>query len=290
MPANSLILPSPAKLNLMLHILNRRPDGYHNLQTVFQLLDYGDELEIERLERNEIVLSPDIPGLPAEQNLIYRAAQMLKKHSGSPLGAKIHLRKRLPMGGGIGGGSSNAATALLGLNHLWQTQLPLATLADIGKQLGADVPVFIFGRSAWAEGVGEKLQALELPKKWYLVLKPDCHVSTAAIFSHKHLTRNSRAIKVATFLDRGGQNDCQALVKSVYPQVREALEWLSKFGQAQLTGTGACVFASYSSRQVAEDVFNQRPDNLDGFIASGTNLSPLHKRLSLDDDATITGV
>ncbi len=277
----NLSLPAPAKLNLFLHILGQRADGYHELQTVFQLLDFGDQLEFQLNNSGAITLTPDLPGTPLESNLVWRAAKLLQTHCACPLGANIHLDKKLPMGGGIGGGSSNAATTLLGLNSLWKLGLNLKELAQLGAQLGADVPVFVEGKTAWAEGVGERLQALAMPELWYLVLAPNCHVSTAEIFSHKDLTRGTLAITVAAFFEKGGKNDCQPLVERLYPQVRDAVDWLSRQtnGPAQLTGTGACVFASFPSQQAAQAVFAKRPQHLNGFVAKGVNDSPLHQHL-----------
>ena len=276
---NSLTLPSPAKLNLFLHITGKRADGYHNLQTLFQLLDYGDEITFQKNSTNTISVSPQIDGLPQEQNLIYKAATKLQEVTQTQLGANILLKKVLPMGGGIGGGSSNAATTLVALNYLWQTGLTLEELAPIGRQLGADVPIFINGRTSWAEGIGDKLTPIETTNQWFLVLIPDCHVSTAKIFSHKDLTRDTRAIKVAAFLERGGTNDCQKLVESLYPQVRDAVAWLSEFSNAQMTGTGACVFAPFSDKKAAEAVLAKRPKQFKGFVAKGVNQSPLHQHL-----------
>ncbi len=281
----TLILPSPAKLNLFLHINRQREDGYHDLQTLFQLLDYGDQLTLTANNTGNITLSPPIPGVALEDNLIFKAVAALQKASNCPLGAHIELVKRLPMGGGIGGGSSNAATTLVGLNHLWQTQLSLDTLAEVGRKLGADIPVFVRGETAWAEGVGEKLTPIEMPEHWYLVLAPNCHVSTASVFSHKDLTRNTPTIKVSAFIEKGGLNDCQKLVETLYPQVRDAVDWLNQYGPAQLTGTGACVFAPFPSKEAAMDVFNKRPRLLDtdqqinGFVAKGVNRSSLYQCL-----------
>jgi len=277
-----LVLPAPAKLNLFLHIIGRRQDGFHELQTLFQLLDFGDELSFEKIADDEIRLSPDLPNTPREKNLVWRAATLLKTHTLTSFGAAITLNKRLPMGGGIGGGSSNAATTLVGLNQLWQTGLSSDELVQLGLQLGADVPVFIKGKTAWAEGVGERLEAIELPELWYIVLAPDCHVSTAEIFSHKDLTRDTLAITVAAFFEKGGKNDCQPLVERLYPQVRDAVDWLGQQGQdspAQLTGTGACVFASFPNQQAAQEVFAKRPKHLNGFVTKGVNNSPLHQHL-----------
>jgi len=277
---DTLTLPAPAKLNLFLHITGRREDGYHTLQTLFQLLDFGDELSFSLRTDDEIRLAPEIEGVPHEDNLIVRAARLLQGHSENPKGVNIHLNKRLPMGGGIGGGSSNAATTLLALNQLWQTQLSLDELAELGRQLGADVPVFVKGNTAWAEGVGEQLQALELPEKWYLVLTPNCHVSTAEVFSHKDLTRGTSSITVAAFLEQGGVNDCQPLVQSLYNEVDLALSWLSQFGDAKMTGTGACVFAPFDNEASAKAILAKTPDTLNGFIARGINHSKVHELLN----------
>lgn len=275
----TLSLPCPAKLNLFLHITGQRADGYHNLQTVFQILDYGDQLDLTLLPDDRIELTPLLPDIAVEDNLVYRAAHLLKQTTGYPSGAHLHLTKRLPAGGGIGGGSSDAATTLVGLNHLWQTGLSEQELAQLGGQLGADVPVFIHGRSAWAEGVGDQLRPIELPSQWYVVIKPACAVPTAEVFSHKDLTRDSIAIKVRAFLEEGGRNDCQPLVERLYPKVKDAVDWLSRYGTARLTGTGACVFAPFTSKTEALKVFAERPENFSGFIAEGVNESPLHQRL-----------
>jgi len=273
----TLELLSPAKLNLFLHITDRRPDDYHNLQTLFQLLDYGDTLRFTPRADGQITLTPEIPGVAFEDNLIIKAVRSLQKRTGVTLGVDIQLEKRLPMGGGIGGGSSNAATTLVALNHLWQCGLSNAQLQQLGLQLGADVPVFVNAQTAWAEGVGEALQAIEMPKNWFLVVQPDCHVSTQQIFSHKDLTRDSPAIKVAAFLEQGGQNACQALVRRLYPQVDEALNWFAERGyQAKLTGTGACVFTQFATAEAAQNVLQSLPKHLPGFVAQGINQSPLY--------------
>lgn len=274
-----LRLPCPAKLNLCLNITGRREDGYHQLQTLFQLLDYGDELILESDSSGRLSLEPELPGVTTADNLVYRAAMALREHTGTRAGAKMQLIKRLPCGGGIGGGSSDAASTLLGLNALWQTQVPINELSLIGKQLGADVPVFVEGRSAWAEGVGEQLSPVEIPPFWYLVLAPNCHVSTAEIFAHKDLTRDSKRIKVRASFEEGGKNDCQPLVEKLFPQVKNAVDWLSQFGHALMSGTGACVFTRFATQAEALAVFAKRPERLDGFVAKGVNQSPLHQRL-----------
>ncbi len=270
---STLTLLSPAKLNLFLHITGRRSDGYHELQTVFQLLDYGDTITIEASD----TLSLECPGLalPAEDNLALRAALRLQQESGSDQGAAIHIHKRLPAGGGLGGGSSNAATVLLALNQLWELKLSTAALCELGLELGADVPLFIEGNSAWAEGVGEHLSPLELPHRDYLVVHPGCSVATAEVFSDRELTRNTAPITIATFFAGGGQNDCESVVRRLHPKVDKALNWLGKFSPARLTGTGACVFSSFDSCAQAEAVLAQLPAGWNGFVAAGLNRSPV---------------
>jgi len=274
-----LRLPAPAKLNLMLHILGRRADGYHELQTLFQFLDHGDELGFSPREDGEIRLHTEIPGVPHDSNLIVRAARQLQQQSGCRLGADIWLDKRLPMGGGIGGGSSDAATTLLGLDHLWSLGWGEERLAGLGLALGADVPVFVRGRAAFAEGVGERLQPVDLEEPWFLVVAPQVTVSTAEIFSDPELTRNTPAITVRSLFAGGGHNDCQPVVEKRYPEVREALEWLNRFVPARMTGTGACVFGSFPNRADADKVARQLPVTMPGFVARGRNVSMLHRRL-----------
>ena len=272
-----LILPAPAKLNLFLHILGRRPDGYHELQTLFQFLDHGDELGFRRREDGQIRLHTDVPGVPHDSNLIVRAARRLQEQSGTRLGADIWLDKRLPMGGGIGGGSSDAATTLVGLNHLWGLDWSEDRLAELGLALGADVPVFVRGRAAFAEGVGEQLTPVSPDEPWYLVLAPQVSVSTAEIFSDPELTRDTPAIRVRSLPEGGGHNDCQPVVEKRYSEVRNALKWLNNFVQARMTGTGACVFGSFPNRDEADRVSRQLPATLPSFIARGCNRSPLHR-------------
>jgi 4-diphosphocytidyl-2-C-methyl-D-erythritol kinase len=276
----ALTLPAPAKLNLMLHILGRRADGYHELQTLFQFLDYGDELTFRPRADGQIRLHTDLPGVDHDSNLIVRAARLLQTRSGCAQGADIELSKHLPMGGGIGGGSSDAATTLLGLDHLWQTHLGEDTLAEIGLVLGADVPVFVRGRAAFAEGVGERLQPVELNEPWYLVIAPQVSVSTAEIFSDPELTRNTPAITVRSLLAGGGHNDCQPVVERRYPEVRNALSLLNKFVPARMTGTGACVFGSFPNKGEADKVCRQLPADLPAFVAQGRNISMLHRKLA----------
>lgn len=272
-------LPSPAKLNLFLYINNKRPDGYHELQTLFQFLDYSDTLHFEITDSGEITLLTEMVGVTPEQNLIYRAAKLLQEQTACPLGVNIRWQKRLPMGGGIGGGSSNAATVLVALNHFWQTGLSLDELAALGLKLGADVPVFVRGEAALAEGVGEKFTHCLPEEKWYVVLVPNVSISTAAIFAHPELPRNTPKRTVNALLSEAWENDCEKIVRKLYPEVDECLSWLLQYAPARLTGTGACVFAEFDSRAKAQLVFAQKPAAFQGFIAQGKNHSPLHQQL-----------
>ncbi|WP_455011482.1 4-(cytidine 5'-diphospho)-2-C-methyl-D-erythritol kinase [Haemophilus parahaemolyticus] len=272
-------LPSPAKLNLFLYVTGKRPDGYHELQTLFQFLDFGDELDFEVTNDGEIQLLDELPDVPKEQNLIYRAAKLLQEKTACTKGARIRLTKNLPMGGGVGGGSSNAATVLVGLNHLWQTGLSLEALAEIGLFLGADVPIFVRGFAAFAEGVGEVLTPCEPVEKWYVVLKPDVSISTPAIFRDPNLPRNTPKRTMDVLLNTKWENDCEKVVRDHYFEVEELMSKLVKYATFRLTGTGACIFAEFNSKEEADAVFTQRPDNVFGFVAKGQNLSPLHQRL-----------
>jgi 4-diphosphocytidyl-2-C-methyl-D-erythritol kinase len=274
--------PAPAKLNLFLHILGRRPDGYHLLQTVFQFLEYGDELEFEVREDGDILRSEGPAGVPPESDLVVRAAQLLQERSGTRLGAAIKLRKRLPLQAGLGGGSSDAATTLLALDRLWGTGLGIQRLAALGLELGADVPVFIGGEAAWAEGVGEVLTPVDLPEPWYVVLQPDCRVATREIFQAPELTRNSAPIKIARFRSGECRNDFEPVVRSRYPQVSEALDWLGARAEARLTGSGACVFAAFADEGDARRVYAALPQGWRGFVARGCNRSPLLARLQAE--------
>lgn len=267
--------PAPAKLNLFLHITGRRPDGYHLLQTAFQFVDYGDALQFEVTDQPEIALLDAIEGVPTEANLIVRAAALLQNTTGVSQGVRIRLRKQLPMGGGLGGGSSNAATTLVVLNLLWQCDLPVAELARLGLQLGADVPVFVQGHAAWAEGVGEQLTPISPAEPWYLVIDPQCSVSTQEIFSDSELTRDCEPIKIAGFLSGEGSNVCEAVVKQRYPQVAEALDWLAQFTAPTMTGTGCCIFGQFDNVDAANDVLQKLPEKWQGFTARGCNQSPL---------------
>ena len=279
-PEPVLTLPCPAKLNLFLHIIGQREDGYHLLQTLFQLVDFGDSLSITVTDDAKLQLKANKPELETSDNLVIKAAKLLQKHSNSTYGAKFYLEKRLPMGGGVGGGSSNAATALLGLNKLWNCELSLEELAELGAGLGADIPVFVHGRSAWAEGIGERLTPMELPNLWYVILTPPCKASTPQIFSHSELTRHTSAITIAPFPILGSKNDCEQVACQLYPEIRKALNWLNQHSQARMTGTGASIFASFESEDKARKILDIAPDELEGFVARGINKSPVHEILN----------
>ena len=275
----SLSLPAPAKLNLFLHVTGRRPNGYHELQTLFQFLDHGDTLHFTMRDDSLIELQSELAGVPSEDNLIVKAARLLQQASGCTTGANICLEKRLPMGGGIGGGSSDAATTLLGLNHMWETGLSLDQLAALGLQLGADVPVFVRGEAAWAEGVGEELTPVELDEPWYLVVVPPCQVSTAEIFSDQRLTRDTPPITLAAFRRHGGRNDLLPVVEARYPEIRNALILLNNYCEAKMTGSGSCLFGAFPNKREADKVRARLPATLQTFVAKGCNRSPLHQLL-----------
>lgn len=252
--------PAPAKLNLFLHVVGRRADGYHMLQTGFQLLDRGDLLHFSLREDGAIRRSTELAGVPEESDLVVRAARLLQSHAQVSLGAEIAVDKRLPMGGGLGGGSSDAATTLIALNHLWNTGLTRRELMAIGLQLGADVPFFIFGRNAFAEGVGEELVEVTTPPCWYVVIEPGVQTPTAQIFSDPHLTRDTKAVRISDFSKAPvffGKNDLQAVATRLFPAIAEALEWLGRFGQARMTGSGACVFCAFAHQHEADAVLEQ---------------------------------
>ncbi|EPC03766.1 hypothetical protein L861_00285 [Litchfieldella anticariensis FP35 = DSM 16096] len=281
-PQTTLTLPAPAKLNRMLHITGRRADGYHELQTLFQFLDHGDTLHFSLRDDGKIHLTPALPEVATEANLIVRAARMLQTDRGCRLGADIRLDKRLPMGGGLGGGSSNAATTLLALNHLWQLGLSQAQLAELGLSLGADVPVFVHGHAAWAEGIGERLTPVELDTPWFVVLHPGIAVATASVFNAPQLTRDTPHISMARALQGGApawRNDCQATVCERYPEVAKALDWLSGLAPTMLTGTGACLFARLTDERQADSILQRVGSDWHAFKAKGCNLSPLHAAL-----------
>ncbi len=272
--------PAPAKLNLMLRIVGRRADGYHRLQTVFQLLDWCDRISFAWRRDERVTLARPLPGVPPEQDLTVRAAESLRRATGVRRGVEIRVEKRLPMGGGLGGGSSDAATVLVALNALWRLGLSEAELIELGVGLGADVPVFIKGLAAWAEGVGEELIPLDLPEPWYVIVLPPCHVSTAAVFAAPDLTRNSPPATISDFLAGMRVNDCLPVVRRMHPEVDAALEALSAFGAAQMTGTGACVFAAFPGREQAERAAVSLARSWRVQVARGLNRSPLLDKLA----------
>ena len=271
--------PAPAKLNLFLHITGRRPDGYHLLQTVFQFVSFGDRLAFESRPDGVIHRASDIPGVPGDRDLVLRAARLLQTTAGIREGADIYIEKRIPLGGGLGGGSSDAATTLLVLNHLWGCGLTVRQLARLGLRLGADVPVFVEGRAAWAEGVGEQLQPITLPEPWYVVIVPDCQVETAEIFKDPRLTRNCHPITIEGFLSGQGGNVCEAVATQHCPSIRDALDWLGGYAPARMSGTGASVFAAFEDNGPAQRVCHEAAQKWQVFVGRGMNLSPLHKQL-----------
>ncbi len=273
------IWPAPAKINLFLHVLGRRQDGYHDLQTAFQFLDFGDQLTFRLRSDGRIHRSGGIPGLPAAEDMVVKAATLLQSETGGRLGADVGLVKRIPAGGGLGGGSSDAATTLVALNLLWRCGLDDADLAGLGSRLGADVPVFVHGRAAWAEGIGDRLTPAEWPRLWYVVIHPGVSVRTAEIFSAPELTRNSPPIKISGFLSGGCRNDCTEVVRTRYAEVGRALDWLGRYGEARMTGTGACIFAAFDDGRRARAVLDDMPPEWWGVVARGLNRSPLLDRV-----------
>lgn len=274
-PTAVLRVPAPAKINLFLHIVGRRPDGYHLLQTAFRMLDWGDEITLRRRNDGLILRTTDVPGVPAEADLVVRAARALQAATGSALGAEIGVEKRIPMGGGLGGGSSDAASVLIALNRLWACGLSRARLQEIGLTLGADVPFFIFGQTAFAEGVGEALQPLSVPPAWYLMAAPNVSVPTAEVFSAEELTRDSEILIMRAFAMHTTRNDMQATVCKKFPEVAEALVWLSRHGSARMSGSGACIFAPFDSKEKAEQVAALAPPGLKVWVAEGLDRHPL---------------
>lgn len=270
-----MLCVAPAKINLFLHVVGRRSDGYHLLQTVFRFLDFGDRLSIEARDGGQITRACRNAELP-DDDLCTRAARLLKRESGIPLGAHIELEKRLPIGGGLGGGSSDAASVLLCLNRLWGLGWPRERLADLALKLGADVPVFVSGRSAFAEGIGEALTPIALEPAWYLVLTPPIAVATARVFAAPELTRNTIPVKIRDFSVRAGHNDLEPVVRRLYPIVAQYLDWLAGFGDARMSGSGASVFAEFATREAAEVVYAQRPEGYSGFIARGIDEHPFY--------------
>lgn len=284
--------PAPAKLNLFLYITGRRADGYHNLQTLFQFLDYGDTLTITPDNSGNITLLTPVAGVEDEQNLIVRAARLLMQQATAAgtlpaqAGAAIAIDKQLPMGGGLGGGSSNAATVLVALNHLWQTGFTLDQLAAMGLRLGADVPVFVKGHAAFAEGVGEQLQPVEPAEKWYLVAHPGVSVPTPLVFNDADLKRDTPVRDISHIMQAPFSNDCEATVRKRFREVEQLVSWLLEYAPSRLTGTGACVFAEFDTESAARQVLELAPNWLRGFVARGVNVSPLHRRLSGQDAIT----
>jgi 4-diphosphocytidyl-2-C-methyl-D-erythritol kinase len=273
--------PAPAKLNLFLHVVGRRPDGYHLLQSVFTLIDRCDQVRLKVREDGEIRRVSELPGVAPDEDLVVRAARLLKEASGTPLGADIEVDKAIPMGGGLGGGSSDAATVLLVLDRLWGTGFGPEALGELAPSLGADVPFFLFGEPAWVEGIGERLQPVELREKWYLVLAPPVEVPTREIFAAPELTRDTEALKMEDFSAQApaGQarfrNDLEAVVIKRFPQVASHLEWLRRHGDARMTGSGGCVFAEFDSRESAQRVMDLLPATMKGFVAKGLMQHPL---------------
>ncbi|MBB6095855.1 4-diphosphocytidyl-2-C-methyl-D-erythritol kinase [Povalibacter uvarum] len=274
--------PAPAKLNLCLHIIGRRADGYHLLQTAFQFIDLADELRFFQRPAGVIDRLGGLHDVPAEKDLVVRAARLLATHTSTDTGVAIEVVKNIPAQAGLGGGSSDAATTLVALNRLWRTGLDVDSLARLGLQLGADVPVFVRGHAAWAEGVGEVLTPIDPPENSYLVLKPQAAVSTAEIFQAAELTRNSPVTTIRAFLAGGGRNDCTSTVRGRYPEVAEALDWLGEFGSARLTGTGACVFAAISSPPIMRAALERLPMRWSGYVVKSLNESPLLARLAAE--------
>jgi 4-diphosphocytidyl-2-C-methyl-D-erythritol kinase len=267
--------PAPGKLNLMLRVVGRRADGYHQLQTVFRFIDFGDTLMFRMREDGAIARTADVAGVPADDDLTLRAARLLQRSAGTRLGADIALEKRLPLGGGLGGGSSDAGTTLLVLNRLWGLGLSRARLLELALELGADVPVFVFGDNAFGEGLGERLSPIVLPRAWYVVLIPSISVPTARMFAHPQLKRDSKTITIQSFSADQGDNDFQPLVCREYPEVARHLDWLKQFGRAQLTGSGACVFAGFADEAAARRTLAQLPRNMTGLVARGLEHHPL---------------
>lgn len=283
---NTSVWPAPAKLNLFLHILGRRDGGYHELQSIFQFLDLEDSITLSARADGRVCRISTHAGIEEDADLVVRAARLLKDESGTDLGADIAVDKRIPLGAGLGGGSSDAATTLLGLNTIWKLGLGAERLAALGLRLGADVPVFVHGLAAWAEGVGERLAPVELDTPWYLVINPACAVSTTQVFNHPALTRDSTPLRIRDFLPPGGGqmlsvrdilaragNDCEAVVRMLYPEVGRALDWLSRHGEARMTGTGASVFAPFAERRQALHCLAGLPEDWHGFVARGMNRS-----------------
>ncbi len=276
-----LVLPAPAKLNLFLHVLGRREDGYHNIQSVIQFIDFCDELRFTRLSRQDIELTPILFGVPNSENLIIKAAKLLQQTTGCQFGARITLNKQLPIGAGLGGGSSDAATTLLALNELWKTKLTLKQLADLGAKLGVDVPVFVFGYTAWVEGIGTTLSPIILPQPWYLLLIPSCHISTESLYQDPRLTRHSAPLTIASYQPGQGHNDFEPLVCSDFPEVAHALDWLAQNASSpsRMSGSGGVAFARFDTYEEAGRIAALASSDYQAIVAKGCNQSPLHTAL-----------
>jgi 4-diphosphocytidyl-2-C-methyl-D-erythritol kinase len=280
--------PAPAKLNLFLHVTGRRADGYHLLQSVFQLVDRSDMLHFTLREDGQIRRTTDLPGVPEQSDLVVRAARALQdavegRSGRRPAGADIELDKKLPMGGGLGGGSSDAATTLIALNHLWQAGLTRTDLIQLALPLGADIPFFLFGRNAFAEGVGEELVAIEMPERWFVVIEPGVQIPTAEIFNASQLTRDSKPVKITDFsgaIDNFGKNDLQGVAATLYPDVAEAISWLGEFGNAKMTGSGACVFCAFSQEQQADEVLQSVPSRWQAWKAKALARHPMEQMVN----------
>jgi 4-diphosphocytidyl-2-C-methyl-D-erythritol kinase len=281
--------PAPGKLNLFLHVVGRRADGYHLLQTAFQFIDLSDELRFWKRRAGVIERIGEVPGVPADLDLSVRAARALAAAASNDVGVAIEVRKRLPIGGGVGGGSSNAATTLVALNRLWGLDLQSDALARLGLSLGADVPVFVHGSAAWAEGVGERLTPVDFPESVFLLIQPDVSVSTAEVFGAAELTRDSPVLTIRGFLMTGGRNDCEAVVRRRFPEVAEALDWLGSHAAARLTGTGSCVFAAMPDEESARAALAALPRRWTGYVVRGLNRSPLVARSRLEQDRSGSG-
>lgn len=274
--------PAPAKLNLFLHVLGRRPDGYHELQTAYQLIDLADDLSFGLRTDGAVRRLEGPSSVPADSDLAVRAARQLQAASGSRQGVNIGIKKRIPVQGGLGGGSSDAATALVALNEIWGLRWPVERLMALGQELGADLPLFIHGHSAWGEGIGERLTPVELPPRHFAVIFPGVCVSTALVFQASELTRNSPSLTIRAFLQAGGRNDCAPVTTGRFPEVARALAWLARRGDARLTGTGSCVFAGFADRSQAEAALSDLPGEWSGFVARGLDRSPLQERLAAE--------
>lgn len=273
---HTITVPSPAKINLFLHVNGRRADGYHHVQTAFQFLELADRLTFALRPDQSISLKGDLSDIPVEANLIYKAATLLQQHNEGKQGVEIEIEKNIPIGGGLGGGSSNAATTMLILNKLWGCHLATQELMTMAVKLGADVPIFISGLASFAEGIGEQLQPIHPPERWLLLVIPPVTVNTGKIFSDTQLTRTTPKITIAEFLERGGHNDCEPVTRKHFPEVADALDWLNNYSLAKLTGTGSCVFALFEDKNAALNAIKEIPDRFKGFVVKGLNISPLH--------------